>query len=209
VVKVVTNNNRHRYEALLDGMFRDRKRVFVDWLKWDVPVVDGVYEKDQFDTNDAIYLIMSDPETGKHQASVRFLPSTVPHLLKDVFPSFCEAQIPIADDIWEASRLITAPGVKGEVARNVRRQLFTAVMEFALLYGISRITMITHMDYAQHFMASGWEIRPLGLPAEYKGQMLNALEIAVTPTSLQQMRALFGNGSRVPVLEIEGVAQVA
>lgn len=209
MVKVVTSNNKHRHEALLDSMFRDRKRVFVDWLKWDVPVVDGVYEKDQFDTDDTVYLIMSDPETGKHRASVRFVPTMLPHMLKDVFPSFCEGEIPIGDDIWEASRLCTAPGLKGELARNVRRQLFTAVMEFALLYGVSRITMITHMDYAQHFMASGWEIRPLGLPSEYHGQMLNALEIAVTPTSLKQMRSVFGTGGHTPVLEVEGVARVA
>ena len=41
MIKFVTNKNRHLYKDLLDQMHRDRKLVFVDWLKWDVPVVDG------------------------------------------------------------------------------------------------------------------------------------------------------------------------
>ena len=43
-------------------MHRDRKKIFVDALKWDVPVVDGQYEIDQFDTDDAIYLLASMPQ---------------------------------------------------------------------------------------------------------------------------------------------------
>ena len=38
-------------------MFEARKRVFVDLLKWDVPVLDDAYEIDQFDTPDASYLV--------------------------------------------------------------------------------------------------------------------------------------------------------
>nr|WP_298188955.1 acyl-homoserine-lactone synthase [Novosphingobium sp.] len=36
-------------------MFAARKAVFVDLLGWNVPVVDGKYEVDQFDTPSARY----------------------------------------------------------------------------------------------------------------------------------------------------------
>ena len=40
-------------DRLLRTMFEARKRVFVDLLKWDVPVLEGAYEIDQFDTREA------------------------------------------------------------------------------------------------------------------------------------------------------------
>ncbi len=209
MVKLVTGSNKDRFGPLLDGMFRDRKKVFVDRLKWDVPVIDGVYEKDEFDTDDAVYLISPDPNTGGHLGSMRFLSTSGPHLLKDVFPQLCEGELPIGDDVWEITRLCTAPSVKGEDARNVRRRLSIAMIEFALIYGGTRLTMVTHMDYLSHLLAVGWECRPLGMPHEYAGQMLGAMEIAITPATLKTVRSLFGNGDRVPVLELEGLVRAA
>lgn len=209
MVKLVTGSNKDRFQPLLDGMFRDRKKVFVDRLKWDVPVIDGVYEKDEFDTDDAVYLIAVNPETGTHQGSMRFLPTTGPHLLKDVFPSLCEGELPQGDDTWEITRLCTAPQIKGEDARNVRRHLSIAMIEFAILYGAARLTMVTHMDYLSHLLAVGWECRPLGMPKEFHGQMLGAMEISITPATLKTVRMLFNGGVRVPVLELEGLVKAA
>lgn len=59
--------------AALRAMFAARKQVFVDLLKWDVPVLDERYEVDQFDTPEARYLILLDNE-GRHHASARLLP---------------------------------------------------------------------------------------------------------------------------------------
>ena len=42
----------------LREMFEARKRVFVDLLKWDVPVLEGRFEIDQFDDEHAAYLIV-------------------------------------------------------------------------------------------------------------------------------------------------------
>ena len=45
---------------VLRAMFAARKEVFVDLLKWDLPVLDGRFEIDQFDTPAAHYLILAD-----------------------------------------------------------------------------------------------------------------------------------------------------
>ena len=47
-------------DPALRAMFEARKRVFVDLLKWDVPVLDDAYEIDQFDTPVASYLVRRD-----------------------------------------------------------------------------------------------------------------------------------------------------
>ena len=60
-------------DLALRAMFEARKQVFVDLLKWDVPVLGGRFEVDQFDDEHAAYLVLSDDE-GRHLASARLLP---------------------------------------------------------------------------------------------------------------------------------------
>src|SRR5258705_9175705 len=72
-------------EPRLRAMFEARKQVFVDLLKWEVPVLDGRYEVDQFDDEHAVYLIVADA-AGEHFGSARLLPTTPPHILNPLFP---------------------------------------------------------------------------------------------------------------------------
>ena len=52
--------NRPVSDKVMRGMFAARKQVFVDLLKWDVPVLGGAYEIDQFDDAHAHYLVLAD-----------------------------------------------------------------------------------------------------------------------------------------------------
>ena len=75
-------------------MHADRKRVFVDTLRWDLPVVDAQFEIDEYDTEDAIYLIVAAPGDGRHLGSVRIVPTSGPHLLADKFAFLCAGPVP-------------------------------------------------------------------------------------------------------------------
>jgi N-acyl-L-homoserine lactone synthetase len=209
VVCVVTSANRERWRAELDSMFMDRKRVFIDRLKWDLKVEDGIYERDQYDTDRSVYLIFAEPATHAHICSMRLMPTTAPHLLKDVFPDLCDGEIPVGDDIWEVTRLCTSPSLKGDAARNARRHLSIAMVEFGLLYGLSRLTMITHMEYLSRLLAVGWECRPLGLPKKRGEQLFGAMEVNITPATLKAIRMQFGGNNRTPLLELEGLTAAA
>src|SRR5215469_16978319 len=109
MLQVVYGSARAANAGLFEQMHRDRKTVFVDRLGWQVPVVDGDLENDQFDGENAIYLIAVD-EAGHHAGSLRLLPTMGPHLLADVFPQLSERPVPRGPDIWEITRLFTAPG---------------------------------------------------------------------------------------------------
>jgi N-acyl-L-homoserine lactone synthetase len=87
----------------LREMFEARKRVFVDLLRWDVPVLEGRYEVDQFDDEHAVYLIVAD-EQGRHAGSARLLKSTRPHILDTLFPDLCASAPPRGPDIVEITR---------------------------------------------------------------------------------------------------------
>lgn len=200
MVHAVLFENRHLYQDAVLAMHRDRKTIFVDRLKWDVPVVDGQYEIDQFDTPEAVYLLALDPVTRVHLGSARLLPTTQPHLLGSIFPHLCEGDVPVGDDVWEITRLCTSPALAKDDARKVLGQIKTALVEFALLYGISRYTCMAHMQWLSQLLAVGWHAEPLGLPQEAGGEIVGAIAIHVTPATLQLFRER--SGSRAPILEL-------
>ncbi len=72
MIHVIDNHLRAGRQPLLRSMFADRKRLFVDLFGWDVPVVEDQYELDQFDTADAVYIVIAGRD-GAHQASLRLL----------------------------------------------------------------------------------------------------------------------------------------
>ena len=73
-------------DAAMRAMFRARKEVFIDLLGWDLPVLAGEYELDQFDGPGAEYVILTDRD-GAHRASARLLPTDTDHLLSACFAS--------------------------------------------------------------------------------------------------------------------------
>lgn len=206
MVNLITSYNRSKFRVPLEAMHRDRKKIFVDHLKWDVPVVDGQYEIDQFDTDEALYLVALAPDKQRHLGSVRLLPTTGPHLLSEVFPFLCAKGVPVGDDIYEITRLCTAPARDIE-PKLIRRQLATAMCEFGLLYGINKYTCVTHVQYLTHLLAVGWECEPLGEPQQVGADVVGALSISITPATLQLFREKLG--TRRPVLELDAFAVAA
>ena len=59
---IVTGAARAMENHLFRSMFEERKRVFIDLLRWDVPVLAGRYEIDQFDNDRAVYIVIADAE---------------------------------------------------------------------------------------------------------------------------------------------------
>ena len=92
---------------LFRSMFEERKRVFVDLLRWDVPVIAGRYEIDQFDNDRAVYIVVTGDD-GEHRASARLLPTTHEHILGTIFPDLCEEAPPRGGAILEITRFCLA-----------------------------------------------------------------------------------------------------
>lgn len=200
MVSIVTNVEPRVWDRPLAEMHRDRKRVFVDRLGWDVAVVDDEFEVDQFDTTEAVYLIVPEDNGEGHLGSVRLLPTAKPHLLSDIFPHLCEEGAPTGADVWEITRLCTRPDL--EEPRLVRRQIMLALTEFALVRGIARYTCVTHLPFLSRLLAVGWECEPLGMPAQHGCGLVGAMSITITPATLPMLRAK--TGVQHPVLDWTG-----
>ena len=172
--------------AAIRAMFEARKRVFVDLLKWDVPVFAGIYEIDQFDTIDAAYLVLAD-EGGQHRASTRLLRTDRPHILADLFPGLCAGEVPSGPSIREITRFCLEPTLSAAERRKVRNQLVTALVEYALQSGVTDYTGVACVSWFDQVAAFGWDCRALGPTREMGGDHLVALHIridAATPTAL-------------------------
>jgi acyl-homoserine lactone synthase len=165
-------------DALLKAMFAARKSVFVDLLKWDVPVLAGSYEIDQFDDAHAQYLILADRD-GRHLGSARLLPTMRPHLLDSYFAELCEDAPPKHPSIFEITRFCLDRRCNARERRAVRDALVASLAAHARRYGITAYTAIAEMAWFQQILAFGWRCTPLGLPCTIGGKLLAALRIEI------------------------------
>jgi N-acyl-L-homoserine lactone synthetase len=173
-------------DPALRAMFEARKRVFVDLLKWDVPVLDDAYEIDQFDTPDASYLVLTDGE-GRHRASARLLRTDGAHILGELFPCLCDGPIPSRSDFREITRFCIEPTLSRFERRSARDQLVTALADHALKTGLSGYTAVANRAWSRQIESFGWQCRTLGGGCRIDGEDLVALQIDIdcdTPDDL-------------------------
>ena len=171
----------------LREMFEARKRVFVDLLKWEIPVLEERYEVDQFDDEHATYLIVPD-EAGGHAGSARLLKTGRPHILDTLFPELCEVPLPRGPQVLEITRFCLGRACGAQARIETRNRLVSGLVRYALENGIETYTGVAEMGWLSQILAFGWRCRPLGLPRPIEGKMLGALRIDIsdeTPALLE------------------------
>ncbi|URW77095.1 autoinducer synthase [Sphingomonas donggukensis] len=185
---IVDDRNRAAERAVIRSMFEARKQVFVDLLRWDVPVLAGRFEVDQFDDGHATYLILTDTER-RHLASTRLLPTERPGILNTLYPQLCDEPPPEGPDVFEITRFCLSRGQRAVDRRLARDRLVTGLVRFARDHGIRTYTGVAEIGWLQQILAFGWECRPLGLPLVIDGRMLGALQIDIDADSLTKLAA--------------------
>ena len=173
---------------LFRSMFEERKRVFVDLLRWDVPVIAYRYEVDQFENDRAVYIVVTGND-GEHRASARLLPTTHDHILGTIFPDLCDEAPPCGSAILEITRFCLARKLRARERLEVRNQLVTALVEYALAHQIRSFAGVAEWPWFQQILSFGWTCRPLGLPTFEDGRSLVALQIDVDDRTREQLRA--------------------
>lgn len=173
--------------AVFRAMFEARKRVFIDLLGWDVPVLAGRYELDQFDDAHAEYLILSD-DAGAHLGSARLLDTTRPHLLDSVFPDLCDAPLPRGPNVREITRFCLEPGLRAAERRVVRDTLVTALAEHAVRMGIRTYTGVAARNWRCQIFAFGWTCHALGAERHADPEGLGAIRIEIEPDTPDRLR---------------------
>lgn len=187
MIHIIDNHLDGVNRRLLETMFADRKRLFVDLFGWDVPVVAGRFEVDQFDTAETVYIIAADDDCA-HEASIRLMPSTRPHMLAELFPNLCPQGVPVGPTTWESTRLCLPQRHGAERRRDLRNQLISAMVDFALARGIDRLTGVLPDAFRKEVLAMGWLAEPLGPAVWVDSGLIGAFAAHVRADTPERLR---------------------
>jgi len=174
--------------SALRAMFVARKEVFVDLLGWDVPVLAGQFELDQFDSPHARYMILLG-EDGRHRASARLLPTMRPHILDQLYPELCEEEIPRGPRIFEITRFCLDRHQTAAERRHARDELVSGLAATALANGIHAYTGVAESSWFSQILTFGWRCRALGAPRRCGRHMLRALRIDIDDRTMSGLAA--------------------
>ena len=204
-IHVVKRDNRHLYESYFDPYFRLRHDIYVKQRKWmalDRP--DGL-EKDQFDTEDAVYLFCIDG--GQLIGAMRALPTLMPTLMSDIFP-YLNIRGPIRrQDVFELSRIFVIPERRGEHAGpRVEMLLLTAITEYGISIGLTGFSIVLESWWLPRFERIGWKAQPLGMPQTIDGMSVLAVLVDCDETTWKSLCNQIG--LRRPTLTWRGLADV-
>lgn len=168
------------------AMFTARKDVFIDLLRWELPVLDGKFEIDEFDTPEAEYLILCE-KGGQHRASTRLLQTDGPHLLANIYSHLCVGPVPTGHDIREITRFCLDRNQTSRDRLSARNQLVTGLTTYALRWGISQYTGVADLAWFKKIQTFGWDCRALGTPIAENGRLLVALQIHIDETTPERL----------------------
>jgi acyl homoserine lactone synthase len=171
---------------VLSLMHAFRNEVFVERLKWPLPVVNGE-ERDEYDTSDAKYVVVSDGP-DRVTACARLLPTTTGYMLPDLFPQLLGGAPPPRDcATWELSRFATSvrQSREGRVLSLSKPtlELLDLIFSFARRHDIDRLIFVTSVQIERLMLRAGMPVHRLAPPAAVDGHLSVALliEIAAEP----------------------------
>ena len=100
---------------LAHAMFKDRADQFATRLGWNVQVDEAGEERDRYDALNPLYVIWQNNDGG-HGGSMRFLPTTGPVMVNDVFGHLTQAKPICSPHIWECTRFCLSRTAGAHVA---------------------------------------------------------------------------------------------
>lgn len=188
-VHIVNASNRALYLDEIEAMHRHRYEMFVEERGWRALESPDRLDIDEFDNEYATYLIAID-DMGNVTGSARLIPSWRPNMLKNLFPEYCEKEVPVGPGVWEWSRHAT-PGRRYSKRFNIKTQLYLniAVLEFGQSRGMEWVYGILEADLMPWTAQLGWQSRLLGPPQNYGEGFAVASISPVTSGHLHQLRA--------------------
>ncbi|WEZ83303.1 acyl-homoserine-lactone synthase [Rhizobium sp. 32-5/1] len=193
MIRILNNKSSKLHPQEMDAMFRLRKRVFHDLLKWDVSVR-GAWEIDDYDDANPLYVLSYDDETGRLRGSLRLLPTLGPNMLDDTFPILLgdNPQIRSAS-VWESSRFCIDPEISQDRASNqvtiAAAELMCGVGELGLASSLSHIVTVTDVFLERMFRRMGCPGERIGEPQRIGSVQAVAVAWEVTADLLDTMKS--------------------
>ncbi|QFT63582.1 Isovaleryl-homoserine lactone synthase [Roseivivax sp. THAF30] len=181
---VISVHNQHLHGELYLEFLRARKRVFIEQKKWDLPFEKDL-EFDQYDTPQSRCVIIH--EFGEVLGGLRLLPTTARcacytymirdaqrGLLPDIPDYILYEKAPVADHIWEGTRLFVSQDISAERRVGVQTRLMLAMAETAVEAGATHVIGLVPALYQRWVARLGIGALPLGPKMNIDGENTQA-----------------------------------
>jgi acyl homoserine lactone synthase len=145
------------YPLLAASMFRDRAAQFRDRLGWAVRVDAQGWERDEYDVDAALYVIWERPD-GTHGGSMRFLPTTGAHMVRDHFVHLSDHGAIEDPDVWECTRFCLADGADARMSAT----LMLGGAEVGAGYALRKALGVFDARMVRIYRLLGWEPELIG-----------------------------------------------
>lgn len=194
---IIQAHEYHKFPNLLTQMFKLRKKVFADQLKWDVSTYDN-QEHDRYDKLGPAYLIWCNSDYTKLYGTIRLMPTTGPTLLYDVFrKTFPDVVSLEAPGIWEGTRMcldedLIAIDFSEIDAGRAFSLMLLALCEVALKYGIHTMVSNFEPQMKRIYSRTGVKVNELGRADGYGKHPVCCGMFDVTQKTLSDMRLKLG-----------------
>ncbi len=150
--------NLHNHGELFANMLRARRELFIVHNKWDLPEALGM-EYDQYDTPASRWVVVHD-EFGRVLAGNRLTPTTAKcgiysymirdaqrGLLQTIPANLLYEEAPVAENIWESSRLFVSHDVPAALRRKVHAQLVQDLGASARMLGATQCLTLLNANW--------------------------------------------------------------
>ena len=203
---------RSAYAALLEDMFAMRYDVVVKQWGWNVPGIETGRDKDDFDTDETVYMLCLSEDRSQVLGCCRFNPTTSPYMISELWPEACDLQAPPSSpDAWETSRFVVSDRLGSrEEYFDVMWRLGVGLAEYCMQAGIKKILWYTNPPF-YNTINSIMKVEPLGRPkhhAEDDDTYIPAMGF-VTSESVEAARAHLGNPAERITFALAPLAEVS
>lgn len=125
-------NHRDLPSHLADGIFKDRRRQFVERLQWNLCITPTGRELDEYDDENSYYLVIH--EKGRHIGSCRVRPTGCSTMITDhfaeSFPHAASFLIMQNERMFELTRFCRSPDISAKESKEMMRNIGILIDQF-------------------------------------------------------------------------------
>ena len=172
--------NLHNHGELFANMLRARRELFIVHNKWDLPEALGM-EYDQYDTPASRWVVVHD-ELGRVLAGNRLTPTTArcgiySYMIRDAQRGLLDtipanllyADAPVAETVWESSRLFVALDTPAAIRRSVHARLISELAKASRLLGATHCLTLLAANWPRWAGRVGVDMTAMGPVMEIDG----------------------------------------
>ena len=171
--------NIHSHGELFANLLRARRQSFIVQNKWNLPEAMGM-EYDQYDTPASRWIAVH--EFGRIMAGIRLTPTTArcgiyTYMIKDAQAGLLDSipqdllydEAPVADHVWESSRVFVDHNVPMKSRRRVHAHLISEMTKSARELGATQVLGLIPSNWPRWAARCGLDIKAAGRVMEIDG----------------------------------------